>query len=160
MTPNPDRGAGAAAAFRDADLPLRSPAFPPSCGDAAGWHPAREGREQEPAGEGRKGPLKAAGDPAAEFPNRLGHPVPLGSYGPMSSPRRLIPELTASRRAEPGSHEEHQSREQDGLRGRPSSPSPAGDWLDPTLRELFIARPRIQSVLPPRPLPLITDAGQ
>ncbi|XDA79158.1 hypothetical protein R6Z07M_009168 [Ovis aries] len=55
--------------------------------------------------------FKQGGGPAACSPNRLGHPNPLGSYGPMSSPRRLIPELTASRRAEPESHEEHQSRE-------------------------------------------------
>ncbi|XDB53911.1 hypothetical protein ABFV05_007527 [Capra hircus] len=72
---------------------------------------ARGGGEQEPSGKGARGALNREGAQPRCSPNRLGHPVPLRSYGRMSSPRRLIPELTASRRAEPGSHEQCQSRE-------------------------------------------------
>ena len=104
VTPNPDGGArGAAAAFRDADLPLTSPCLPSlpaglpfsprSClFPAGGRQPAaRGGGEQEPSGKGARGALKQGGGPASCSPNRLGHRVPLGSYGPMSSPGRLSP---------------------------------------------------------------------
>ena len=48
---------------------------------------------------------------------------------------------------------------QDALRGQPSSPSPAGDWMDPTLRGAIYTRPAFQSVLRPSLLPSSPTPG-
>ena len=50
-------------------------------------------------------------------------------------------------------------RNQDALRGQPSSPSPAGDWMDPTLRGAIYTRPAFQSVLRPSLLPSSPTPG-
>ena len=163
MTPNPDGGVReAAAAFPDADLSLTSPCLPSlpagipfsprSClFPAGGRQPAASrGGEQEPSGKGARGALKQGGGPAAVFPEPPRTPRPSRVLWPhvLSSqvnPRthRLAPCRTGEPRGapEPGN--------QDALRGQPSSPSPAGDWLDPTLRDLFKARPAFQSILRP-----------
>ena len=80
--------------------------------------------------------------PRTARPSRVLWPHVLSSQ---VNPRthRLAPCRTGEPRGapEPGN--------QDALRGQPSSPSPAGDWLDPTLRDLFKARPAFQSILRP-----------
>ena len=173
MTPNPDGGVReAAAAFPDADLSLTSPCLPSlpagipfsprSClFPAGGRQPAASrGGEQEPSGKGARGALKQGGGPAAVFPEppRTPRPSPVLWPHVLSSqvnPRthRLAPCRTGEPRAAP------EPRNQDALRGQPSSPSPAGDWMDPTLRGAIYTRPAFQSVLRPSLLPSSLTPG-
>ena len=80
--------------------------------------------------------------PRTPQPSRVLWPHVLSSQ---VNPRthRLAPCRTGEPRGAP------EPRNQDALWGQPSSPSPAGDWLDRTLRELFIARPAFQPILRP-----------
>ena len=66
---------------------------------------------------------------------------------------RLPPCRTGEPRGAP------EPRNQDGLWGQPSSPSPAGDWLDSTSRGAIYTRPAFRSVLRPSLLPSSLTPG-
>ena len=121
---------------------------------------ANGGGEQEPSGKGARGALKQGGGPASAIPEPPRTPHPSRVLGPrvLSSqvnPRthRLAPCRTGEPRVAP------EPRNQVALRGQASSPSPPRNWLDPTLRELFIARPAFQSILRPCLLPALLTPG-
>ena len=94
------------------------------------------------------------------FPEPPRTPRPSRVLWPHVLSWQIIPELTASRCAEPGSHEEHQSRE---TKTRSGASLPAHHQLETgwiRLRgELFIARPAFQSVLRPSLLPSSLTPG-